>query len=49
MGKDGTDCAWNVVCTAITVECFVHMLRGCVWYVSGYVRKKALVQCLCNY
>ena len=21
----------------------------CVWYVFGYVRKKALLQCLCNY
>ena len=26
--------------------CFVPVLRGCVWYVSGYVRKKALLQCL---
>ena len=22
---------------------------GCVWYVCCYVRKKALLQCLCNY
>ena len=22
------------------------MLRGCVWYVCGYVRKKALLHCL---
>ena len=28
---------------------FVHVLRGCNWYVSGYVRKKTLLQCLCNY
>ena len=26
--------------------CFVPVLRGCVWYVCGYVRKKALLQCL---
>ena len=32
------------VCSAFTVEC-------CVWYVCGFVtvRKKALLQCLCNY
>ena len=29
------------VCSAVTV--------GCVWYVCCYVRKKALLQCLCNY
>ena len=29
--------------------CFVPVLRGCAWYVCGYVRKKALLQCLCNY
>ena len=29
--------------------CFVPVLRGCVWYIFGYVRKKALLQCLCNY
>ena len=37
------------VCSAITVEYFVPVLRGCVWYVSGYVRTKALLKCLCNY
>ena len=38
------------VCSAVTVECcFVPVLRGCVWYVCCYVRKKALLQCLCNY
>ena len=37
------------VCSAITVECCVSVLRGCVWYVYCYVRKKALLQCLCNY
>ena len=26
--------------------CFVPVLRGCVWYVCCYVRKKALLQCL---
>ena len=26
--------------------CFVPVLHGCVWYVSGSVRKKALLQCL---
>ena len=30
------------VCSAVTVEC-------CVWYVCGYVRKKALLPCHCNY
>ena len=30
------------VCSAVTVE-------YCAWYVCGYVRKKALLQCLCNY
>ena len=38
------------VCSAVTVECcFVPVLRGYVWYVCCYVRKKALLQCLCNY
>ena len=37
------------VCSAVTVECFVPMLRACVWYVCCYVRKKVLLQCLCNY
>ena len=38
------------VCSAVTVElCFVPVLHGCVWYVCCYVRKKALLQCLCNY
>ena len=37
------------VCSAVTVVlCFVPVLRGCVWYVSCYVRKKALLQCFCN-
>ena len=30
------------MCSAVTVECFVYVLRGCVWYGYGYVRKKAL-------
>ena len=38
------------MCSSVTVVlCFVTVLRGCVWYVFGYVRKKALFQCLCNY
>ena len=37
------------VCSAVTVECFVPVLNGGVWYVCCYVRKKALLQCLCNY
>ena len=37
------------VCSAVTVECFVPVLHGCVWYVCCYVRKKGLLQCLCNY
>ena len=38
------------VCSAVTVECCV--LYPCcmgVWYVFCYVRKKALLLCLCNY
>ena len=35
------------VCSFVIVECFVFVLYGCVWYVSCYVRKKALLQCLC--
>ena len=35
------------LCSAVTVECCV--LHGCVWYVCCYVRKKALLQCVCNY
>ena len=37
------------VCSAVTVEYFVPVLHGCVWYVCCYVRKMALLQCLCNY
>ena len=38
------------VCSAVTVECcFVLVLRECIWYVCSYVRKKALLQCHCNY
>ena len=29
--------------------CFVSVLRECVFYVYRYVRKKTLLQCLCNY
>ena len=35
-----------IVCSVL---CFVPVLHGCVWYVCCYVRKKALLQCLCNY
>ena len=33
------------VCSAVTVECcvFVSVLRGYVWYICCYVRKKALL------
>ena len=31
------------------VLCFVPVLHGCVWYGCCDVRKKALLQCLCNY
>ena len=39
------------VCSAVTVECcvFLPVLHGCVWYVCCYVRKKTLLQSLCNY
>ena len=37
------------VCSAVTVECCVSVLHGCVWYVCCYVGKEALLQCLCNY
>ena len=29
--------------------CVGDVMDGRVWYVSCYVRKKALLQCLCNY
>ena len=34
------------VCSPIAVECCVPVLHG---WVCCYVRKKALLQCLCNY
>ena len=37
------------VCSTVTVECSVPVLCGCDWYVFCYVRRKALLQCLCNY
>ena len=37
------------VSSAVTVGCCVLYPRGCVWYDCCYVRKKALLQCLCNY
>ena len=36
------------VCSAVTVECCV-LYPCCVVYVCCYLRKKALLQCLCNY
>ena len=40
---------FNVCSTFTVVLCFVPVLRGCVWYVCCYVRKKTLLQCLSNY
>ena len=39
------------VCSAVTVERYVlyPVLRGCVRYVCCYVRKNALLQCICSY
>ena len=34
-----------IECRHCRVTCFVHMLRGCVWIVCCYVKKKALLQC----
>ena len=34
------------VCSSVTIECCAPVLRGCV---CGCVRKKALLQCLCNH
>ena len=34
------------VCSAVTVECCVPVLRGCVWYDCCYVWKNAFLQCL---
>ena len=36
------------VCSAVEC-CVLPVLHGCVWYVCCYVRKKALLQCLCNH
>ena len=35
--------------TVLFTVCSAVVLRGCVWYVCCYARKKALLQCLCNY
>ena len=43
------DVVYCVYCCNCRVLCFVHVLCVCAWYVSGYVRKKDLLQCLCNY
>ena len=38
------------VCSAVTVECCVFTrVIECACYVCCYVRKNALLQCLCNY
>ena len=42
-------CCMGVFCTRVAWACFVPVLHGRVWYVCCYVRKKALLQCLCNY
>ena len=42
-------CLLSVVFSVCRVFCFVIVLCGCVWYICSYVRKKALLQCLCNY
>ena len=35
------------VCSAVTVVlCFVPVLRGCGWYVCGYVGKEGFFHCL---
>ena len=39
----------DVVFSVCCVLCFVPVLYGCVCYVCCYVRKKALLHCLCNY
>ena len=39
----------TVLFSVCSVLCFVPVLHGCVWYVCCYVRKEALLQCLCNY
>ena len=39
----------RVLLSVCRVLCFVPVLHGWVWYVCCYVRKKALLQCLCNY
>ena len=36
----------NVGSAVTVVLCFVPVLRGCVWYVCCYIRKKTLLQCL---
>ena len=35
--------------TVCRVLCFVPVLHGCAWYVCCYLRKTALLQCLCNF
>ena len=42
-------CSMYVVPAITVVLCFIPMLHGCVCYVFSYVRKQALLQCLCNY
>ena len=40
-----------LVCVVPSLQSVVlcTVLHGCVWYVCCYVRKKALLQCICNY
>ena len=39
----------TVLFSVCRMLCFVPVLHERVWYVCCYVRKKALLQCLCNY
>ena len=44
-----TECGMFVCSGHCRMLCFVPVLHRRVWYVCCYVRKKALLQCLCNY
>ena len=39
----------NPIATVLFSVCSASLYDGCVWYVCYYVRKNALLQCLCNY
>ena len=40
---------FNVYSADTVACCVLYPSNGCVWCVFCYVRKKALLQCLCNY